>query len=99
QQPESFFSQREEDVVLARKVTVNGRRAVLDPLRNLADRDVVEAFGDEQLAGGVENGPADGFAVADVSFLDSHGSFRGGVRLQPAKGRTSWLVSERCSRV
>ena len=55
QQPESLFGQREEDVVLAREVEVDGGGAVLDPFGDLADRDVLVALGDEQFAGGVEN--------------------------------------------
>ena len=39
----------------------------------LPDRDVLEAFGDEQLARRVENGAADGLAVAFLSFFDAHG--------------------------
>ena len=52
---EAFFGEREEQVVLARKVAVEGRGAVLDLFRDLADRHVPVALGDEQLPGRVQN--------------------------------------------
>ena len=72
EQPEPLFGEREEDVVLDWEVAVDGGRAVLDALGDLADRDVLEALGDEQLAGGVENGPPHRLAVAFLSFFDAH---------------------------
>ena len=35
-------------------------------------RHVLEALGDEQIAGRVENGAPDGFPVAFVAFFDTH---------------------------
>ncbi len=44
EQPEAFLREREEDVVLAGKVAVDGGGAVLDALGDLADRDVAESL-------------------------------------------------------
>ncbi len=72
QQPEALFGEREKNVVLGREVAVDGGRAVLDPLGDLADRDVLIALGDEQLARRIENGAADGFAIPFLTFFDAH---------------------------
>jgi hypothetical protein len=40
--------------------------------RRFADGDVLEPFGDEQLAGGVENRPPDSLPVAFLSLFDTH---------------------------
>src|SRR5439155_15139343 len=48
QQAESLFGELEEDVVLAREVAVDSRRAVLDPLGNLTNRYVGVALADEE---------------------------------------------------
>ena len=71
-QAESVFGQGEEDVVLALEVAVDGGGAVFDALGNLADRDVLIALGDEEVARGVEDGLPDRLALAFVAFLDSH---------------------------
>ena len=55
QQPESFLRERQEDVVLAGEIAVDGGGAVLDLLGDLPDRHVLIALRDEQLARGVEN--------------------------------------------
>ena len=52
----AFLGEREEDVVLAGEVAVDGGGAVFDALGDLADRDVPIAFGDEEVARGVEDG-------------------------------------------
>src|SRR5262249_12118714 len=72
QQAKPLLGEGEEDVVLARKVAVNRGRAVFDPLGDLPDGDVREPFGDEELARGIQDGSAYGFAIALVAFLDSH---------------------------
>ena len=72
QAAKSLFGEREEDVVLAREVPVDGGRAVLDSLGNLANRDVLVSLVDEQLARRVEDGAPNGFAVALLSFFDAH---------------------------
>src|SRR5438552_3229324 len=72
EQPEPFLSEREKDVVLARKVAVDGRRAVLDALRDFSNRHVPVALGREEIARGVENGSTDGFPVALLAFFDPH---------------------------
>jgi hypothetical protein len=74
EQVKAFLGEGEEDVVFAGEITVDGGRAVLDPLGNLANRDVLEPLGDEQLARGVENSPSHRLAVAFLSFLDTHRS-------------------------
>lgn len=71
QQPEALLGKRQEDVVLAREVPVDGRRAVFDFLGDLADRDVVIALGDEQLARGIENRPRDSLPISFLPFLDA----------------------------
>src|SRR5262249_45572044 len=48
------------------------RRANLDAARDPANRDVLKALGDEQLAGGVGKRPSHRFAVALVARLDTH---------------------------
>ena len=45
---------------------------VRDALRDLADRHVGIALAHEEIAGRVQNGAADGFAVAFLTFLDAH---------------------------
>src|SRR6266487_6175124 len=72
EQPEPFLGEREKDVVLARKVAVDGRRAVLDALRDFSNRHVPVALGREEIARGVENGSTDGLPVALLAFLDPH---------------------------
>ena len=72
QQPEAFFGERVEDVVLAGEVAVDGRRAVFDALGDLANRDVAVAFGHEQLAGRIEDGAADGLAISLLTFFNTH---------------------------
>src|SRR4051794_33579615 len=72
EQAEPFLGEREKDVVLARKVAVDGRRAVLDALRDLSNRHVSVALCREQIARGVENGATDGFPVALLAFFDPH---------------------------
>ena len=57
QQPKPFFRERKEDVVLAREITIDCGRAVFDALGDLANRNVLKAFGDEQIARGVQDGP------------------------------------------
>src|SRR5439155_5372099 len=71
EQPEALFGERKKDVVLAREVAVNRRGAVFDPLRNLADRHVLKALADEQLARGVEDRSPHRFAVALLAFFDA----------------------------
>ena len=72
EQPESFLGEREEDVVLAGEVSVDGGGAVFDAFGDFPNGDVLVALGDEQLAGGVQNRPAHRFAISLVTFLDSH---------------------------
>src|SRR5207249_10020644 len=72
EQAEPLFREREEDVIFAGKIAVDGGGAVFDPLRNLADGDVLEAFRDEELAGSVQNCAADRLAVAFLSFFYTH---------------------------
>ena len=67
----AFLGQREEDVVLAGEVAVDRRRAVLDAIRNLADRDVLIALGDEKIARRIQNRPRDRLALPFLTFLDS----------------------------
>ena len=72
EQPEAFFGERVEDVVLAGEVAVDGRRAVFDALGDLADRDVAVALGHEELAGRIEDGAADGLAISLLTFFNTH---------------------------
>ena len=72
QQPETLFGEREEDVVLRWEVAVDRGRAVLDPVGDLPDGDVLVALGDEQVARRIENGSADGFPVSFLTFFDAH---------------------------
>ena len=58
EQPEAFLGEGEEDVVLRREVAVDRGRAVLDPVGDLADGDVLVALGDEELPGRIQDGPA-----------------------------------------
>jgi hypothetical protein len=69
---ESLFRQRHEDVVLAREVAVDRGRAVLDLLGDLPDRDVPVALGDEKVPRRIQNRAGDSFALAFLSFFDSH---------------------------
>src|SRR5207245_2753726 len=59
QDAETFFRQREKDVVLAREVAVDGRRTVFDALGDLANRHVGVALAHKEVAGRVQNGAAD----------------------------------------
>src|ERR1700752_4167641 len=70
QQPESFFRQREEDVVLAGKIAVNRSRAVFNPLGDLPDRYVVIALGDEQIPRRIENCSRNRLPLPLLTFLD-----------------------------
>ncbi|MBI3403384.1 MAG: hypothetical protein HY048_18390 [Acidobacteria bacterium] len=54
------------------EVPVQRARAVLDALGDLADRNVLKALADEQIAGGVENRSPDGLAISLLSFFDTH---------------------------
>ncbi len=72
QQAEALFRQREEDVVFRGEVPVDRGGAIFDALGDFADGDVLITLEDEQVARGVQDGPADRFAVAFVTFLDSH---------------------------
>ena len=68
----AFLGQGEEDVVLAGEVAVDGRGAVLDALGDLANRDALIAFGDEQVARGGEDGGGDGLPFTVLAFFCSH---------------------------
>src|SRR5262249_13689916 len=72
EQAGTLFGERVEDVVLAWEVAVDGGRAVFDPLGDLVDGHVAVAFGNEELPGGIEDGPADGLAIALLTFLNTH---------------------------
>src|SRR5262245_43191248 len=72
EQVESLLGERKKDVVLAGEVAVDGGGAVFDPLSDLADRHVLIALSREKLARRVQNGAADCFPVAFLSFFDSH---------------------------
>src|SRR5207342_2299875 len=72
QQAKTLFGQREEDVVLAGKVAIDGGRAVFNALGDLADRHVLVALGDEEVAGCVENRAPHGFPVSLLTFFDAH---------------------------
>jgi hypothetical protein len=69
---EPLFGERQEDVVLAGKIAVDGGRAVLNLLRDLADRDVLVTLGDKQIARSVQNRPGDRLPFPFLTFLDSH---------------------------
>src|SRR5437763_1375372 len=71
EQAEALFGERKEDVVLAREVAVDGGRAVLDAIGDLANRDFLVAVRDEELAGCIEDRPCDRLAVPFVSFFDA----------------------------
>ena len=71
QQPEPFLGQGEEDVVLAGEVAVDRRGAVFDPVGDLADRDVLIALGDEQVARRIQNCPRHRLALPFLPFLDA----------------------------
>src|SRR5262249_50760332 len=71
QQAEAFLRQREEDVVLAGEVAVDGGRAVFDALGDLADRDFVIPMSNEELPGSIQNGWADRFSVAFLTFFEA----------------------------
>src|SRR5260221_11346579 len=68
EQPEALFGERVEDVVLAGEVSVEGGRAVFDTLGDLADGHVAVALGHEELAGGIEDGPAHCLAISLLTF-------------------------------
>ena len=70
----AFGGEREEDVVLAGEVAVDGGGAVFDALGDLADRDALIAFGNEQVARGVEDGGGDGLSFAVLAFFCAHES-------------------------
>ena len=70
--PEPLFGEREEDVVLAGEIAVDGGGAVLDPLGDLANGNVAVALGDEEVASGVEDGFPNGLPFAVLSFFDTH---------------------------
>src|SRR5262249_6721571 len=74
QKAETLFGEREKDVVFRREVAVNCGGAVLDPLRDLANRDVLISLADEKLTRSVENGAPDRFPVPLLSFFDTQGS-------------------------
>ena len=69
QQPEAFLGEREEDVVLAGEVAVDGRRAVLDALGDLADGDFLVSVGDEELARRIQNRSGDRLPVPFLTFF------------------------------
>src|SRR5687767_6797608 len=68
---EPFLGEGEKDVVLAREIAVDRRRAVFDAVRYLADRDVLVALGDEEVPCRIEDGPGHGLALAFLTFFDS----------------------------
>ena len=72
EEPESLLRKREEDVVLARKIAVDRRRAVLDPLGNFPNRDVSVPLGREKVAGSIEYGSTDSLAIPLLALFDSH---------------------------
>jgi hypothetical protein len=72
EQAEPFFRELEEDVVFTWKVAVNRGGAVFDAFGDLPDRNVLESFGDEELARRVEDRSPDRLAVAFVSLFDAH---------------------------
>ncbi len=74
---EAFLGEGEEDVVLAGEVAVDRCRAVFDFLRDLADRDVLIALCDEEVAGGVQDSARGRFTFPFLSFLDSQSSHPG----------------------
>ena len=47
EEPEAFFGEAKEDVVLAREIAVNRGRTVFDALGDFSNRDVLEALTDE----------------------------------------------------
>ena len=69
---EALLGEREEDLVLAGEVAINGSGAVLNTFGDLAHRHGAVAFGDEQLPRGVKNGVAHRRAFTVLTFLDSH---------------------------
>ena len=87
EEPKALLSERVEDVVLRRKVTVDGSRAVLDALGDLANRHVRKTLGDEQLPGGVEDRPPHRLTIALLTFFDSHGG-------AGSPGRSFWAGAE-----
>src|SRR4051812_10845864 len=69
EEAEPLFREGEEDVVLARKIAVDGRRAVLDTVRDLADRDLLVAVRNEELTRRVQNRPGDRLSLSFLSFF------------------------------
>src|SRR5262249_32289662 len=76
EKPEAFFGERVKDVVFRGEVSVDGGGAVLDPFGNLADRNVLVALFDEQIAGGVQDGAANRLPFASLSLFDAHVGFK-----------------------
>src|SRR5690606_31043534 len=72
QEAEALLGEGEVDVVLTGEVAVDGRRAVFDSIRDLPDRDVTIAFGDEKFACGVEDGPVNGVTLPVLTLFDTH---------------------------
>ena len=79
---EAFLREGEEDVVLAGEVAVDRGGAVLDLLRDLADRDVLVALGDEELPGSVQYGAGRCLTLPFLTFLDPHVPLQTGLAKQ-----------------
>src|SRR5262249_38376840 len=79
---ESFFSEGVENVVFRREISVDGCGAVLDALGDLANRDMLIAVSNEQIAGRVQNGAANRFSLASLSLFDAHVGARCRCRVQ-----------------
>jgi hypothetical protein len=71
EEPEPFLRKREEEIVFAREVAVDRGGAVLDAVRDLPERDLLIAMGDEELAGRVENRSGHRLPLTFLSFFDS----------------------------
>jgi len=69
QHPETLFGEREENVVLAREVAVDGGGTVFDLFRNLSNRDVLVPLRDEEFAGRIQNRPGYCLSFPFVPFL------------------------------